>query len=97
MPKKTRHRATAERSSEFYAKVDYTDIGKVTFVEPEDGVRLYCSSSGAWWHLQVRGMLRRADRSLSKNFIVATASLPVETMRALRDAITAQLKRDGLK
>jgi hypothetical protein len=84
--------------SQFFKKLDYVDIGRVRMdlddAEKEHGVRLYCTQSGSWWHLQLRAHRKLADHTLSKEFMIATASLDRDTMLSLRDAINDALGED---
>jgi hypothetical protein len=60
----------------------------------EPGVRLYCTQSerlGSLFCLQLRAPMRLSNGSVSRDFILATASLDVEQMRQLRTMIDIQL------
>jgi hypothetical protein len=78
-------------TEDFYQAVSFTDIRKVKGVEPEDGVRVYCTQRSESWCLQIRGMLMRAKFGKGKDFIVASSSLGRTEMIALRDAINRLL------
>ena len=64
-----------------------TSISKVEDVEPESAVRTYCYMSKRAWTLQVRGLLSLKSRRLSKDFVVASAVLGLDDIRALRDQL----------
>ncbi len=83
----------SDRVEQFYRVVDHADAMKVKRVERERAVRLYCTASygGGQWSIQVRAPIMLADRTEGRDFIVATASLDAEDMRALRDSIDAHL------
>lgn len=67
--------------------------------EREQCVRLYCEQAARLWQLQIRAPMslgRYGEGGKGKDFIVAGASLNVEQMRALRDAVNAALKEYDL-
>lgn len=81
-----------KRPDELDRTIDFTHISKVSGVPYEQNIRLYSAQSHSQWNLQVRGPMRLANGRDGKDFIVATASLSLDDLRALRDAIVAQIK-----
>lgn len=73
--------------SQFYRPVPHVTAMKVKNVDPERAIRLYCTSAGTTWSLQVRSPATRANGSDGHDFIVANAVLSVADMKALRKAI----------
>ncbi len=78
--------------TDFLRPVAFTKIAKVTGVERTRAIRIYCTQSvkfgaDARWSLQVRGPATLANGSDGRDFIVATASLSLGDLRALRAAI----------
>jgi hypothetical protein len=82
-------------SGQLYKRVR-ADIKTVDKVERESGIRAYCEQWKSIWALQVRGPMRLRNGREGKDFIVATAFLDREEMRALRDAIDLLLADDDL-
>lgn len=74
--------------SEFFREVGSVSVIKVDKDVPRlKRLRLYCEQARAWWNLQVRGPLLLANGSEGKDFVVATATLYLADMVALRDEI----------
>lgn len=72
--------------------LEYTEAIKLTHPDDrEPAVRIYCTGSpvthgeAARWALQVRAPLKIKRGRVGRDFIVATASLPIDTVRELRD------------
>lgn len=63
----------------------------------EGAVRLYCTQSASAWQLQVRGPLGLGPFGLrdGKDSVIAGASLSVDQMKELRDAINVLLRECG--
>ena len=63
----------------------------------EKAFRLYCTMHGQAWELQVRGPMGIGNLGMhqGKDDIIASASLSVDDMRALRDQISAILRELG--
>jgi hypothetical protein len=61
----------------------------------ERGVRIYCAQSphieGGRWNLQVRAPETLANGEEGQRFLIATAHLDRESMRAVRDAMSVFL------
>lgn len=83
-------------SLHFYRLVERAGSQKVTGAEREQGIRLFCDQAGVTWNLQVRGpeWIGRGYTE-GKAFMVASASLDVDDLRALRSAIDDELERLG--
>ena len=82
------------RTEQFYEPVERVIIEKVKGVQPEGGVRLYCTQRDAAWTLQVRGLMRLRNGRMGKDFIVASSPLYRSEMLALRSAIDEFLADD---
>lgn len=80
------------KTDDLYRRIEYAQATKVNNVDREPAIRLYCTSLATTWSLQVRGPTRIARGKEGRDFIVASASLHVADMRALRDAIDGFLK-----
>jgi hypothetical protein len=79
-------------TKEFYRHSYRAGAKKVSGVEREQAVRLYCIQHAEAWSLQVRGPEHLANGREGKAFFVATANLLVDDLRALRDAIDEHLR-----
>lgn len=82
-----------DQPRDFYRPLPYIDIRRVNdaHVERESAIRLYCATVCSTWLLQVRALITLGNGQQGKDFIVASASLSVDDLRALRDAINAEL------
>lgn len=78
-----------------YRPLDLVEIRKVEGVERENAIRTYCYMSKTAWNLQLRAPLTLKNRSESKDFLIATATLGIEDVRVLRDQLTQYLKDAG--
>jgi hypothetical protein len=67
--------------------------------ERERGIRLYSTQYGQSWELQLRSPLGKGTFGMTdgKDYVIAGASLSVEAMKGLRDAITALLHECGVE
>lgn len=86
----------------FYKTIEYvsvikTDVAKREGKRLECGIRLYSTQYGSAWELQVRGPMHLGPLGtrLGKDDVIASASLSVDEMKELRDAITALLRDCG--
>jgi hypothetical protein len=84
-------------ATNFYRPVDRVEIRACKHVEtPESGVRTYCVQSphieGGRWCLQVRAYETLANGQTGSRFLIGSAHLDRDTMRSLRDAMSAFLE-----
>ncbi len=77
---------------QLYEVLERTEIRRTPNADHEPALRLYCENADQTWNLQVRGILKRADGSDGKDFVVATAPLNRDQMLALRKSIDEHLE-----
>lgn len=83
---------------DFCRTIAYADAYDVRGVGRENAVRLYASGPGPTWALQVRTPMRVKGGREGAAFIVATASLDTDDLRALREVIDKHLAyRESLR
>lgn len=79
-------------SGEIYRQVDRAYAHKVNDVPRTSAIRLYCERNKQCWGLQVRGPMKLNSKGREgHDFIVAHASLNLEDLKALRDAVDAAI------
>lgn len=79
---------------QFYRPVEGIRTFKAKVENRERGILLYCETSRNTWSLQVRSPISLGSSGAGadgKDFVIASAPLSVDDMRALRDAIDAFL------
>lgn len=82
---------------EFYRVIRDIQVKKVDDADREKAVRLYCETHAQSWNLQIRSPVRRrSDGQDGRDFVVATACLSIEDMRALRNKIDEFLRDDDV-
>jgi hypothetical protein len=87
-------------SEDVSIQVGHADAHKVNHigVPRELAVRIYCSASPrshrehARWNLQVRAPMKLARGREGRDFIVSTASMSIEALTTLRDAINRAIR-----
>lgn len=77
-------------STEFYQPVMFARVFKANDVERVRAVRLYHAAPGDF-ALQVRAPATNRNHREGKDFLIATASLSITDLRALRDSINTIL------
>jgi len=76
---------------DFDRLIAFIRISKSKIAIRERSIRLYCEQMGSVWNLQIRAPISLDHGKEGKDFVIATAALNIEDMRALRSAIDAFL------
>jgi hypothetical protein len=101
--RKRRYFTDTARVEDFYRPIEHIRTFKSQDSDSrERAIRLYCTQVGGSWALQVRSPMSLGSGGYGregKDFIIAGATLGLDDMRALRDAIdaflTEAIERDG--